>query len=69
MVVNMENFDTDNIDYSKADDVEKCFSCGMEFREGQGRFRKPKGVFCLGCCPDNNAESSPGRSSLPEDAG
>ena len=65
----MEDLDTDNVESSKTDDAEKCFSCGKEFKEGQGRFRKPKGVFCMECYSDNNTESNSGISLSPGNAG
>lgn len=55
---NMENLDSDNSESPDEDYMEVCYSCGREFKEGQGRFRRPKGVFCIECYSDNNTESN-----------
>lgn len=68
MFGDMENLDTDRVEPPKKDYPEKCFSCGRELKEGQGRFRKPKGVFCIGCYSDNDTESNSGTSLPSENA-
>ena len=34
---------------------EKCSVSGKELKEGDGKFRKPDTIYCVGCYPRRNS--------------
>lgn len=61
----MEELDSENDEFPEEEAMETCYSCGREFKDGQGRFRRPRGVFCIECYSDNNTESNSRAMSHP----